>query len=504
MNPLKRLAGQTVIYGLSSIVPRFLNYFLVPLHTHIFPNPATYGIVGDLYSWIVILLIVLTYGMETAYFWFSKNEKDANAVYSTSLISLISTSSLFILFTVLFSQSLANLLDYPQHPEYIIWCGIILGVDAICAIPFVKLRRENKALKFSGFKLLNVVINVSFTILFLVVFPWINRHIVHLPSFIYSPKVGIGYVFIANIIASVSTMAMLYKDFNIKITFDVQLWKRMLKYALPLLLAGLAGGINDAIDRQFIKYTIPDELHPMHQLGVYFAVVKIAVILTVFVQTFRFAAEPFFFSYEKEKDSRQVFADIMKYFAVFCFIIFIGTLGNLSWIKYLIKNTYWSGLSVVPIILLANVFVGIYLNLSIWYKLSGKTMYGAYIIVFGSAITVLVNYLFVYKYGYLASAYARLICYVAMTAVCYWLGQKYYRIPYNLKEIALYFLLSLFVLVPVYMLKNTHVLIQLIVNNLVLLLFVYYVLKREKLIPALVGYIKKGKAKQPDLNEIND
>jgi len=491
LNPLRKLAGQTAIYGLSSIVPRFLNYFLVPLHTYIFTDPSTYGIVGDLYSWVVILLIVLTYGMETAFFRFSQNEKDANKVYSTSLISLITSSSLFIILAILFSQSIANLLDYPNNPEYIRWCAIILGVDAICAIPFVKLRQQNKALKFASFKLFNVIINVTFTIIFLVVFPWIDAHITHLPSFIYSSKIGIGYIFIANIIASITTMVMLYKDFKFSLSFDIELWKRMLKYALPLLLAGLAGGINDAIDRQFIKYMIPDANNPMHQLGVYFAIVKIAVILTVFVQTFRFAAEPFFFNYEKEKDSKQVFADIMKYFAVFCFIIFIATVGNISWIKYFIHNTYWSGLNIVPIILLANVFVGIYLNLSIWYKLSGKTMYGAYIIIFGSAITVLINYLFVSKYGYLASAYARLICYVAMTIVCYWLGQKYYRIPYNLKSIFWYFLLSLIVLIPVFFLKNSQIIVQFIVNNLILLLFILYILKREKLLPVLVGYLRK-------------
>lgn len=489
MNPLKKLASQTVIYGLSSIVPRFLNYFLVPLHTHIFPDPAIYGIVGDLYGLVVIFNIILTYGMETAYFWFSKNEKEVNRVYSTSLISIVITSVTFILAMVYFAQSIANYLEYPKHPEYIWWIGIILGVDAICAIPFVKLRKENKAMRFATFKLINVLINIFFTIVFLVVFPWVDMHLVSLPSYIYSPRIGIGYIFIANIIASLSTLAMLYKDLAIKFTFDFALWKRMLKYALPLLLAGFAGSINDAIDRQFIKYALPQSAHPMHQLGVYFAVVKIAVILIVFVQTFRFAAEPFFFNYEKEKDSKQVFADIMKYFAVFCFVIFIATQGNMSIIKYMVKSTYWSGLGIVPIILLANVFVGIYLNLSIWYKLSGKTMYGAYIIVFGAAITILINYLFVPKFGYVASAYARLACYVSMTVVCYFLGQKNYRIPYNLKEISYYFFLSLLLLVPVFALKHAPAIIQLVVNNGLVLAFCYYILKREKLLPVLLGYL---------------
>lgn len=475
-----------MIYGLSSVVPKFLSYFLVTLHTNVFKNPAEYGVVGDLYSLVVILNVIVTYGMETGYFWFSKNEKDASRVYATSLVSLLATSTLFVLFTGWFARPVAGYLEYPAHPEYIWWFGIIIGVDAVSAIPFVKLRRENKALKFALLKMFNVLVNVIFTLIFLLLLPWVNTHVISLPSFLYSPRIGVGYIFIANIIASVATLLMLTKDMRIRLDFDFALWKRMLRYALPLMLAGLAGTINDAIDRQFIKYALPAGAHPMYQLGVYFAVVKIAVILIVFVQTFRFAAEPFFFNYEKEKDSKQVFADIMKYFAIFCLLIFIGTLANLKLFRYMINSNYWVGLSIVPVMLLANVFVGIYINLSIWYKLSGKTMYGAYIILFGALITIMVNYFFVPVYGYHASAYGRLLCYVAMTVVCYYLGQKHYRIPYNLKEIGFYFLLVFILLIPIYALRNTHVWVQLIVNNLLVITFLYYVLKREKLLEVLL------------------
>ncbi len=491
MNPLKKLAGQTLIYGLSSTVPRFISYFLVPLHTYVFKNPSDYGVVGDLYGLVVMLNIVLIYGMETAYFWFCKKEGNTDLVYSTSLISIIGTSTFFIFLTFWFAQPIANLLEYPRHPEYIWWFGLIIGIDAICAIPFVKLRRENKALKFASLKLFNVGVNVLFTVLFLLILPAIHKHIVHLPSFIYSPRIGIGYIFIANVIASLATFALLYKDFTIQLTFDFALWRKMLKYALPLLLAGLAGGINDVIDRQFLKYMLPESVHPMTQLGIYFANLKVAVILIVFIQTFRFAAEPFFFNYEKEKDSKTVFADIMKYFVGFCLIIFIGTLANINIIKYFVNKSYWPGLGIVPIMLLANLFVGIYLNLSIWYKLSGKTMYGAYIILIGSAITILINYLFVVKYGYYASAYARLVCYVVMTIICYSLGQKYYRIPYNLKEIGFYSLLSFIILIPIYLLRNGNLIIQLLVNNLIIAFFVYYILRREKLLPVLLKALKR-------------
>ena len=490
MNPIKKLAGQTLIYGLSSIVPRFLSYFLVPLYTHIFP-PAQYGIVGDLYGLVVILNIVLIYGMETAYFWFSKNEPSNSKVYSTSLISLIGSSFLFILLTYIFAQPIANTLEYKNHAEYIWWFGVIIGVDAVCSIPFVKLRRENRAYRFAFLKLFSVILNVLLNILFVLVFPYLLKKGISFPHFIFNPAIGVGYIFISNIISSVVTLLLLYSDFKVKFQFDVVLWKRMLKYALPLLVAGLAGGINDAIDRQFLKYMQPSSINAMESLGIYFANVKIAVILVVFIQTFRFAAEPFFFNYEREKDSKIVFADIMKYFSIFCFVIFLGTLGNISIIKYFNGRAYWSGLSVVPVILLSNVFVGIYLNLSIWYKLSGKTMYGAYIILFGSFITILINFLFVGKYGYVASAYARLICYFVMTLICYFLGQKYYRIPYNLKEIGLYFLLTIFILVPMYFFRNYGTALQLIINNSILLIFVIYILHKENLLNLIVSKFKR-------------
>lgn len=494
MNPLKKLAGQTLIYGLSSVVPRFLSYFLVPLHVYVFKNPADYGIVGDLYGLVVMLNIILIYGMETAYFWFCKKENDTDKVYSTSLISLVTTSLIFIFLTFWFSRPIAGALEYPHHPEYIWWFGLIIGVDAMCAIPFVKLRRENKALRFASLKLLNVGVNVVLTLLFLLVLPAIHNHIIPLPLWIYSPKIGVGYIFIANVIASLTTLMLLYKDFRIKLTFDFVLWRKMLKYALPLLLAGLAGGVNDAIDRQFLKYMLPDSVHPIMQLGIYFANLKVAVILVVFIQTFRFAAEPFFFNYEKEKDSKTVFADIMKYFVVFCLIILIATIVNINIIKYLfLTKNYWPGLRIVPIMLLANLFIGIYLNLSIWYKLSGKTMYGAYIILIGSMITITINYLFVARYGYYASAFARLACYVVMTIICYTLGKKYYNIPYDLKEIGRYTFLCFLIFIPVYLLRNTHVAIQLLVNNAIIGMFVYYILRREKLWPVLLKAIRGKK-----------
>lgn len=471
MNPIKKLAGQTVIYGLSSVVPRFLSYLLVPLYTYAF-KPEEYGIVGDLYSWVVLLNIVVTYGMETAYFWFSKNEKNVEKVYSTALISLVSTSVLFIFLSIIFSSNLANTLNYENNAEYIWWFGVIIGLDAMCSIPFVKLRRENKAFRFALIKLMSVGVNILFNLIFVVFLPWLKKTGVNLPLYVYNESIGVGYIFLSNIFSSLFTFLFLLKDFKVKFSIDFALLKKMLRYALPLLFAGLAGAINDVIDRQFIKYYSPEGLNSLEQLGIYFANAKIAVVLVVFIQTFRFAAEPFFFNYEKEKDAKTVFADIMNYFVIFCIFIFIGTYGNLPWIKYFIGDSYWSGLSIVPVILIANFFVGVYLNLSIWYKLSGKTYYGAYIISIGAALTILINFLFVPMFGYVASAYARLVCYIAMTGICYFLGIKYYHIPYNLRRLFLYCLPAVFISIVISILSSYSVILQLVINNLLLLLFI--------------------------------
>jgi O-antigen/teichoic acid export membrane protein len=479
LNPIKILAKQTVVYGLSSILPKFLNYFLVPLYTYYF-KPAEYGIIGDLYSLTVILNIILTYGMETAFFWFSKNDVSRNVLFSTSFISILTSTFIFFGLIFLFSERIAISLDYPSKKEYIIWLSLIISLDTISAIPFVKLRQENKAIKFSLIKIISVFINVLLNIIYLIVFPYLAlKGIISSHGIVYDKSIGVGYVLIANIISSGATLIFLFSDLRIKISFDFLLWKKMLKYSLPLLVAGLAGGINDAIDRQFIKYMSPDGVDPMSELGIYFANIKIAVILTVFIQTFRFAAEPFFFNYEKEIDSREVFAKIMKYFVFISLLVYLFTFGNLPVLKYFINYHYWSGLKIIPIVLAANVLVGVYINLSIWYKLSNKNLFGVLIILFGAFLTIILNYFLVPIFGYVASAYTRLLCYFVMVILCYFFGNIYYRIPYNLVDIGFYFLLAIVGYIIINIVSFYNIYFQLVVNNLMVIFFVFIFLWKE-------------------------
>jgi O-antigen/teichoic acid export membrane protein len=490
LGAIKNLAGQTAIYGLSSIIPKFLSYFLVPLYTYYF-EPAEYGIIGDLYSLMVILNIIVTYGMETAFFWFTKNESKNKNIYSTAFISVLCTTIVFITVTLLFSNDIANLLDYPDKKEYIVWLAIILGLDAIAAIPFVKLRSENKAFKFSLIKIASIVINVILNVVYVVIFPYLLQKGIITDSFIlYNKSFGVGYILIANIVSSACSLLLLFKDFPFQFKFDYSLWNRMLKYSLPLLAAGLAGSINDVIDRQFIKYMSPEGVDSMAQLGIYFANTKIAVILTVFIQTFRFAAEPFFFNYEKENDSKFVFANIMKFFVFISLVVYLLTYGNMYAIKYFINSDYWSGLNIVPIVLASNVLVGIYVNQSIWYKLSGKTLFGVLIIAIGAGFTLLLNYFLVPVYGYTASAYIRFLCYLIMVIICYYFGNKYYRIPYDLKRISYYFVITLLGVIIIYFLSGFAFYIQMIFNNLIIVLFVLLFIKKENLSNTLINSVK--------------
>ena len=489
MNPIKQLGGQTAIYGLSTIVPKFLNYILVPLYCNYFV-PSEYGVVTEFYAYVVFLNIILTYGMETAFFWFSKNEPKESKVYSTALLSVFSTSAFFALLTIFYSHSIANFLEYPTHPEYVWIFGLIISIDAVCAIPFVKLRKENRPFRFATLKIVNVASNVLLNLLYIIVFPYLVKQGYSFPSYIYDSSVGVGYIFISNLISSFVTLLFLYSDFRITAGLDIKLLKRMLVYAIPLLFAGLAGSINEALDRVLLKYLLPENVDSLAQLGIYGANIKIAVVLVLFIQTFRFAAEPFFFNYEKEKDSKTVFADIMKYFVLISLFILVGTLVNIDFIKYFTGSKYWEGLFVVPVLMYANLFLGIYLNLSIWYKLSGHTMMGAYIVGIGAVLTIIVNVIFVGRYGIMAAAVGRLVCYTAMALVCYWWGKKYYNIPYQTFKLLKYIALSFIVLCIFWLIPIHSVLLRLLIGNAFLALFIYFVLKRENLLDIVSKQLK--------------
>lgn len=480
-NPIKKLAGQTVIYGLGTILPRFLNYLLTPLLTYIFQKPVDYGVNSEMYAYIAFLNVIFTYGMETAFFNFASKRDDKTEVYNTALGSLIISSVGFSVLMFLFAHPIANWLEYPDKISYIYWTILIIATDAIMAIPFAKLRLNNKALNFALIKAGNVVVNISLHIFFFVFCKnaYENGEASTLASF-YNPQIGIGYSFLANLIANLFSLLFLapqFKDF--KFSINTSLWKEMFNYAWPLLILGLAGMVNETFDRIILKKLLPDDIG-QHAQGVYGACYKISILMTVFIQAFRYAAEPFFFNNAKEKDSNKVNAFVMKVFVIFCSFLFLATMMNLPILKYFVSAPYWEGLAVVPILLLANLFLGVYFNLSIWYKLTGQTKYGAIITVIGAAITLVINLIFVPMHSYMASAWATLAAYGSMAIVSYFLGQKHYPIKYNVRAMGFFFALavSLYFLSFLWQgLDNKY--LRLILNNLLVVLFVFLFYKLD-------------------------
>jgi O-antigen/teichoic acid export membrane protein len=494
LKPLKDLAGQTVVYGLPSIIGRFLSYLLVPIYTHIFV-PGEYGKITFVYAYISFINILLTYGMETSLFNFSRLEENKKRVYSTTLLSVVFSSAFFIAIIVSFRQSLAGLIHLPEHPEYITWLALILCTDAVCAIAFAKLRQLNKARKFATIKALNIVINILSNLFFLLLCPEIYKHpdSVFYPVIqaIYSPTIGIGYILISNVIASVVTLLMLVPDmYRAGFDFDSALWKRMMPYAIPLIFAGLAGMVNETLDRILLQYLLPANVS-WQQGGIYSACYKISIIVTMFVQAFKYASEPYFFANAKEKDFGKIFADIVKYFIIGCLLISLGTLLNLSWMKNYIGKEYWSGLDVVPILLLANICLGVFYTLSMWYKLANKTMYGAYLTTIGAIITIVLDVYWIPRIGYIGCAWATLICYSVCMILSYFMSRKQLPVKYDFPRIGIYFALSL---ILYFLSTQIHIgskVLELIVNNGLILIFVAVVFLMEKPSLAILRNLKK-------------
>ena len=455
MSVLKKLAGQTAIYGVSSILARTLNFLLTPFYALLFTSDQ-FGIITEMYAYVAFLVVLLTYGMETAYFRYATlPDLNAQKVYSNTLYSLSFTTTLFILLAMVFSQDIANWLRYPNHEEYIVWFALIVGLDALASIPLAKLRKESRAKKFAVVNLINVGVNIGLNLFFL----WYCKgnfdagNSNWLIDLCYNPEVGVGYVFIANLIASVIKFIILVPEMDIKGEFDMSLLKGMLKYAYPMLFVGLAGIVNEMLDRTILKEMLTkqylaEDTYPteelahqaaLAQLGIYGGNYKITMIVSLFIQAFRYAAEPFFFNQEKEKDAKKTYAKVMNIFVIVVALFFLVISLNLQIFKFFTPNPdYWQGLVVVPILLGANVFLGIYVNQSIWYKLSNKTHYGTLISVVGAIITVVANVSLIPIWGYVGCAWATLFCYSFMVVFSYYLGQRHYPIPYNLRKIALF------------------------------------------------------------------
>jgi len=480
LNPLKKLAGQTAIYGLSSVVGRLLNYLLVPLYTRYF-IPEEYGVVTELYAYVAFLVIILTYGLETAFFRFSQKENNNRVVYSTSLISLLFTSFLFVVLMFSFSENISAIIGYPSNQEYIKWFALIIGLDAISAISFAKLRALNKATRFALIRLVNIFIFIGLNLFFIIYCPYAienNLQSLNFVNSVYSSSVGVGYIFIANLIASFVTILMLAPEMiNSVWIFDKKLWKKMMIYATPLLIAGLAGMTNETIDRILLKYFLPENINSAREIGLYGAFYKLSVIMILFIQAFRFAAEPFFFSQERQTNSKRTYADVMKFFVIVLSIIFLLVTTFYDFFINLLGSDYHDdrGFMVVSILLLANFFLGIYYNLSIWYKLTEKTLYGAYLAFFGATITITLNLLLIPTIGFVGSAIATLVCYFSMTILSSLLAKKHYPIPYDYSRILLYFSLMISVFIILYITSFT-----IIINSLFIIVYLLVVYFLEK------------------------
>jgi len=443
-NPLKQLAGQTAIYGGSSVIGRFLNYLLVPVHTRVFV-PEQYGVVTEIYAYTAFLFIILLYGMETAYFRY--NEKNKEAVFSTVLSSIIATASLFLMAVLIFRHHLAELIRHPQHTEYIVYLALIVFMDAISAIPLAKLRADNKPKRFAIVKLTNIGVNILLNVFLLVICPLIIKNnvavLAPIVALFHSGEASVSHIFFANVIASTVQLILLSGFLKkIKAGFDMGLWKEMVIYALPLLVFGLAGNINETLDRLLLKYMLP-EGEALTQVGIYGACYKISILMTLFIQAYRYAAEPFFFAKARLKEAKELYRLMMNYFIIAGAVIFLGTTLYLDIILHFINEKYWVGRDVIPILLLANLFLGIFYNLSIWYKLTNQTRFGAYLAIGGALITIALNIYWIPKIGYMGSAWATLACYGTMMVISYFIGKKHYPVKYDLKKAGMYVGISL-------------------------------------------------------------
>ena len=453
---MKILAKETAIYGVSSIVGKFLNWMLVPLYTYVLQQQSDYGIVTNLYAWTALLLVILTYGMETGFFRFvNKEGEDPRAVYSTSLIALFTTSLLFAVVCIVWQAPIASALGYPTHSEFIALIGTTVAIDAFASIPFAYLRYKKHPLQFAGLKLLFVFLNIALNIFFLVICPKIQDWA--MISSWYNPNYGVGYVFVANILATaIQTLFLLpamAEGLKGSRVFDWDLLKHMLKYSLPLLVLGVCGIMNQTLDRILFPFFYAGA-DAQAQLGIYGACFKVAMVMMMFTQAFRYAYEPFVFAKHKDKQSVAAYADAMKYYIIFSYMILLGMIFYLDLLKFIIAPSYWEGLKVVPIVLWTYIFQGVYFNLSFWYKLTDKTQWGAYFSIIGVVITFGLQVLFVPKIGYMASALSSTICYLVIMLLSYFVGRKHLEIPYDLRRIGIYTLVVLTLLAGYYALAR--------------------------------------------------
>lgn len=494
---MKTLAKETAIYGVSSILGRFLNWLLTPFWTYVLMNTAQMGVVGNLYSWTALTVVILTYGMETGLFRFAnKSDEDPLKVYTTTLISIAFTTFLFILLAILFLNPITTIFGSEAiKPHYVLLLIIILGLDTLSAIPFAFLRYQKRPIRFATIQVLNVLITIAFNLFFFLACPWLA---VKFPGtfFWFDIGKGVDYILISNLMASFIRLLLLSPQLRVKYTFDGVLLKKMLVYSLPLLVLGVAGIMNQNLDKMLYPH-LSTEVDKMGQLGIYTASFKVAVIMVMFTQAFRYAFEPFIFAKNKESgDNKLAYSQATKYFIIFGLFIFLAVMGYLDIVKYLLEVNYQEGLAIVPIVMAAELFFGIYFNLSLWYKLTDQTRWGAYLSLIGLVVTVLGNILFVPEYGYMACAWTAFFANLVMMVVSYFLGQKNYPIQYDLKSAGFYVVIASFLFAGIMFTHGNigHAGLRLLVNTVLIGIYLLIVLKKDlplQQIPIINKYFRK-------------
>lgn len=498
MAGVKSLAKDTAIYGMSSIIGKFLNWCLTPLYTYLLV-PEEYGIIVNLYAWIGLMLVLLTYGLETGFFRFANDpdKGESQTVYSTCMTSLLATTVVFLGLVFIFLAPVSNALQCGHHPEYILMIAAIISLDVFSALPFAYLRYRLRPLRFAILKLLNIALTILFNLFFLIICPKIQASHPELISWFYNPNYGAGYILVSNVIASFVLLLTLTPEiFRIHWHFRYDLLKQILRYSFPLLILGLAGIMNQNLDKILYPYLITDQNEAMNQLGIYGANAKIAVVMIMFTQAFRYAYEPFIFAKAKGEDKRSTYALAMKYFIIVDLLIFLGVMFYLDIIRYFIDPRYFAGLKVVPIIMMAELFSGIFFNLSLWYKLTDKTQWGVYFSLIGLVIIVSMNIALVPRFGYVACAWAAFVCYFAMMFFSWLFGQKYYPIHYDLKSIGKYVILALILYGISAWISIDNIVLRLGFRTILLFIYCIYLIKNDlplREIPVINKFIKSKK-----------
>ena len=473
MANLKSVVKDTAIYGLSSIVGRFLNYLLVPLYTaKLSAASGGYGVITNVYAYTALLMVILTYGMETTFFrYVNKEGENPDKVYSTTMISVASTSLLFVLLVLLFLQPISSFMGYADHSSYIWVMAVTVAVDAFACIPFAYLRYKKRPMKFAILTLANIMMAILLNLFFFLLLPvWTGN----------GGLVDAGYAFYINLFCSVALLFFLLKEITaVKFDFDKALLRRMLSYSWPILVLGVAGILNQTADKILFPY-IYQGTDAHSQLGIYGAASKIAMIMAMITQAFRYAYEPFVFGNNNDKDSRNTYAKAMKFFIIFTLLAFLVVMAYIDLLKYIIGRDYWEGLKVVPVVMAAEIMMGIYFNLSFWYKLIDKTIWGAWFSGIGCVVLITVNVLFVPRYGYMACAWAGFMGYASAMTISYLVGQKKYPINYPLKEIVLYVALAAVLYIGIgYSNRLLPLWAALAMNTVIVFLFIAYIVKKD-------------------------